>query len=108
MVEVDRGTMPVTRADLSQSSFERKMRAYLTAYAGNEHLRRFGWKSFRVLVVTTNQHRMQSMIEALRQINVTHAPGGALFFFAKCDELRATDALTHRWQDGSGQEVRLV
>ena len=65
MVEIDRGTMPISRADISQTSFERKMRAYLTAHAAKQHERQFGWKTFRVLTVTTDQNRMRSMMEAL-------------------------------------------
>ena len=56
MVEIDRGTMPIGRSDFLQTSFERKMRAYLTAHAGKQHEKHFGWKTFRVLTVTTDQH----------------------------------------------------
>ena len=51
MVEIDRGTMPIARSDFLQTSFERKMRAYLTAHAGKQHEKHFGWKTFRVLTV---------------------------------------------------------
>ncbi|MGD1016466.1 MAG: hypothetical protein ABR863_08515 [Roseiarcus sp.] len=37
MVEIDGGTVPISRADISQTSFERKLRAYLTAYAAKHH-----------------------------------------------------------------------
>jgi hypothetical protein len=107
MIEIDRGTTPVTRSDLSQSSFERKMRAYRCAYPANEHIRRFGWKAFRVLVVTTDQHRMQSMMDALRRINVPHGPGGALLFFATRQQLWG-DPLAHLWRDGNGVVARLI
>src|SRR5262249_39970954 len=40
MVEIDRGTMPVARSDIRQTSFERKMRAYLTAHAAKQHEKR--------------------------------------------------------------------
>ena len=49
IVEIDRGTMPIARSDFLQTSFERKMRAYLTAHAGKQHEKHFGWKTFRVL-----------------------------------------------------------
>src|SRR5262249_40432244 len=42
MVEIDRGTMPIVRADFEQTSFERKMRAYLAAHATKQHERQFG------------------------------------------------------------------
>ena len=107
MVEIDRGTMPIVRSDFLQTSFERKMRAYLTAHAGKQHEKHFGWKTFRVLTVTTDQHRMQSMMVTLRKLRVPHSPGAPLFFFATRDELRASDPLAHDWRDGNGRAVRL-
>ena len=78
MVEIDRGTMPIARSDFLQTSFERKMRTYLTAHAGKQHEKHFGWKTFRVLTVTTDRHRMQSMMEALRALRIPHSPGSAV------------------------------
>lgn len=37
LVEIDRGTMPIARADLRHTSLERKMRVYLAAYAARQH-----------------------------------------------------------------------
>jgi len=109
MVEIDRGTMPVVRSDsFRQTSFEEKMRAYLTAHAGKQHERQFGWKTFRVLTVTTDHRRMHSMMEALRKLRIPHSPGAPLFFFTTRDELRAADPLTHDWSDGNGHAVRLI
>jgi hypothetical protein len=55
------------------------MRAYLTAHAGKQHEKHFGWKTFRVLTVTTDHHRMQSMMDALRRLRIPHSPGAPLF-----------------------------
>jgi DNA-binding Lrp family transcriptional regulator len=106
MVEIDRGTMPIARSNVMQTSFEQKMRAYLAAYAARQH-EQFGWKSFRVLTVTTDQRRMQSMTEALRTLRVRHSAGAGLFLFATADGLRSSDPLLHRWQDGNSCDVRL-
>ena len=108
MVEIDRGTMPISRSRFDQTSFEKKMRAYLTAHAAKQHDRQFGWKNFRVLTVTTDQERMQSMKEALRGLRVPHGPGASLFLFATFDDLRASDPLAHAWQDGDGHLSRLI
>ena len=108
MVEIDRGTMPIARSDFLQTSFERKMRAYLTAHAGKQHERHFGWKTFRVLVVTTDRHRTQSMMKAVSQLHVPHSVGSPLFFFTTRNELRAHDPLTHEWRDGNERAVRLT
>jgi DNA-binding Lrp family transcriptional regulator len=108
VVEVDRGTMPITRRDIRQTSLERKMRGYLTAHAAKQHERRFGWKTFRVLTVTTDEYRARSTVETLRQIRVAHSPGPSLFLFAPRSELFSTDPLSHTWQDGNGRDVRLI
>jgi len=108
MVEIDRGTMPVVRSDIEQTSFERKMRAYLTAHAAKKHERQFGWKTFRVLTVTTDRYRLTSMMEASRKLRVPHSPGSSMFFFSTRDDLLGSDPLRHGWQDGSGRDVRLI
>src|SRR2546423_10230653 len=97
MVEIDRGTMPISRGDFRQTSFERKMHAYLIAHSTKQHERHFGWKTFRVLTITTDRHRTQSMKERLRTLHVPHSPGASLFFFVTRDELRQNDPLTHSW-----------
>ena len=79
------------------------MRAYLTAHAAKQHERHFGWKTFRVLTITTDHHRTHSMKEALRQLHVPHSMGASLFLFATRDELRTSDPLTHTWSDGNGR-----
>jgi hypothetical protein len=108
MVEIDRGTMPIERSDFSQTSFERKMRAYLTAHAAKQHERHLGWKTFRVLTVTTDEYRTRSMMEALRRLRVPHSPGASLFLFATRHELLSCDPLGHVWNDGNGQDVRVL
>jgi hypothetical protein len=108
MVEIDRGTMPISRGDITETSFERKMRAYLTAHAEKQHESQFAWKTFRVLTVTTDHNRARSMTEALRQLHVPQSPGAILFLFALRGVLQASDPIAHAWRDGNGREVRLV
>jgi DNA-binding Lrp family transcriptional regulator len=107
MVEIDRGTMPVVRSNLMQTSFEQKMRAYLTAHAAKQHQQHFGWKNFRVLAVTTDARRRQSMVDALRRSRVPHSLGAPLFYFATRDELGTTNPLDHPWLDGLGKSQML-
>jgi hypothetical protein len=108
MVEIDRGTMPISRSDLRQTSIERKMRAYLTAHAARQHEQQFGWKTFRVLVVTTDHFRLHSIIETLRQLRLSQSSGPALFFFALRHDLHGTNSIAHMWRDGDGREVGLA
>jgi hypothetical protein len=108
LVEIDRGTMPVTRADFSQTSIERKLRSYLSAYASRLFDRNFGWKSFRVLFVTSDETRVASMIDALRTIQSPGAAGSYLFLFASRNTLRATDPLSAMWRGVDGRPRRLL
>jgi DNA-binding Lrp family transcriptional regulator len=108
MVEVDRGTMPISRTDIARTSFALKMRAYLAAYAAGQHQQCYGWKAFRVLTITTNQKRVESMMEALRQCHIARSPGPQLFLFVTHAELHASDPLSHSWHDGHGRSTRLV
>jgi hypothetical protein len=107
-VEIDRGTMPVSRSNMSLSSFERKLRGYLSAYAAKQHELQFGWKAFRVLTVTTDQHRLGSIVDALRRLDVPQSPGPALFWFALQQGSRQSDPIECSWHDGAGQRRQLV
>jgi hypothetical protein len=108
MVEIDRGTMPVTRSDVPQTSYERKMRGYLSAYAVRQHEHQFGWKAFRVLTVTTDRNRLGSIVSALRSLSIPQSPGPGLFWFGLRDELSRTDPIAHLWSDGGSRAQRLV
>jgi DNA-binding Lrp family transcriptional regulator len=108
VVEIDRGTMPIVRSDIRQTSFARKMRAYLAAHAARMHERHFGWKTFRVLTVTTDDHRMRTMMDALRRLHVARSPAAQLFYFATRADLCAVNPLTLRWHDGNGHDVKLI
>jgi hypothetical protein len=108
LVEIDRGTMPVARSDIRQTSFTRKMRAYLAAHAARLHERHFGWKTFRVLTVTAEQNRLQLMMDALHAIPAPTAPGAGLFWFALREDLKAGDPLRLTWRDGGGRSVPVI
>ncbi|MCL4710096.1 MAG: replication-relaxation family protein [Pseudorhodoplanes sp.] len=108
MVEIDRGTMPVARKSFAQTSYERKMRAYSMVYATKLHVRQFGWRAFRVLTVTNDPNRAQTMRESLRDIHVPHGLGPPLFFFSTRDNLSKAGPLSSVWQDGHGCDVTLI
>ena len=77
-LEADRGTMPVTRRNLSQTSFYRKLLAYEATWAQNLHRIHFGFHRFRVLAVTTSTARVKSLVDACSQLERGHG----LFLFA--------------------------
>jgi hypothetical protein len=77
-LEADRGTMPVVRQSLSQSSFQRKLLAYEATWTQNLHQTRFGIHRFRVLCVTKSAARVKSLVEACSKLKRGHG----LFLFA--------------------------
>lgn len=106
LVEIDRGTMPVERSDITQSSMMRKFLAYGAVWRSKMHTTAFGWRNFRVLVVTSTAERAQNMRDVL--LKLTGAKGSPLFWFADAQALKAHNTLDHVWIDGEGHERRLL
>ena len=106
LVEIDRGTMPVERSDITQSSMLRKFLAYGAVWRSKMHTQSFGWRNFRVLVVTGNADRALNMREVLQQ--QTGGTGSPLFWFADKQALEACNTLEHVWIDGEGKERQLL
>jgi hypothetical protein len=100
--------MPVRRSDFAQTSIERKMLGYLAAHAAREHERQLGWKNFRVLVVTSDRRRMQTMIDVSRELHIARSSGPALFLFSTFADLRMPSPLAHKWTDGNGRAAELI
>jgi DNA-binding Lrp family transcriptional regulator len=71
-LEADRGTMPVIRNSLSQTSFYRKLLAYEATWLQSIHTKRYGFHRFRVLTVTTSAARAQSLTVACTQLKQGH------------------------------------
>jgi len=61
-VEVDRGTMPLTRRDDRQTSVMAKLRAYQSVTEERYHHHQWGVPNLLVLVVTTCAHRSLEMV----------------------------------------------
>jgi DNA-binding Lrp family transcriptional regulator len=103
-LEADRGTMPVRRSNLSQTSFRRKLLAYEATWTQNIHRTRFGFHRFRVLTVTTSAARVKSLVEACSQLERRHG----LFLFADRTVLEK-DPFSPVWQCGKpGETGRLL
>lgn len=94
-LEADRGTMPVTRRNHSQTSFYRKLLAYTATWAQNLHRTRFGFHRFRVLTVTASAARVKTLVEACSQLEHGHG----LFLFADRTILSG-DMFSSTWQTG--------
>ena len=77
-LEADRGTMPVIRKNLQQTSFYRKLLAYEATWSQSIHKTKFGFHRFRVVTVTKSAARAQSLVDACSKLKTGHG----LFLFA--------------------------
>jgi DNA-binding Lrp family transcriptional regulator len=94
-LEADRGTMPVSRRNLSQTSFFRKLLAYESTWSQSIHTRRFGFHRFRVLTITSSVERLRTLLTACSQLK----RGQGLFLFAERTILdRPAQILSPIWQ----------
>ena len=94
-LEADRGTMPVVREKLSQTSFYRKLLAYEATWANKIHQRHLGIHRFRVLTVTASAARVKSLQDACSRLQRGHG----LFLFAD-ESMLQRDLLAAVWQCG--------
>lgn len=75
--EADRGTMPIKRINLFQSSIYRKLLCYQASWQQGLHTRVFNFHRFRVLTVTKSALRLEAMVKACSRLE--HALGLFLF-----------------------------
>jgi len=94
-LEADRGTMPVNRRTLSQTSFKRKLLAYTATWQQRIREQKLGIDRFRVITVTTSAKRVQTLVQTCSELQ--RAPG--LFLFAD-QSILAGDVLARIWQTG--------
>ena len=107
-LEADNATMPISRANLNQTSYARKLMTYLAGGGkGNVFGSHLGIDNFRVLTVTTSRQRMATMIEALKHL--TSGAGSQQFLFVDHPSLLAVpDMHSLVWTSGKGHRVRLI
>jgi hypothetical protein len=107
-LEADRGTMPVIRKNLKQTSFYKKLLAYHETWQQGIHTKQYHIKNFRVLTVTSSPERVENLIVANKQIG--NGRGSSMFLFTheraveECDNL-----LTLEWRNGLDEtRIRLA
>jgi hypothetical protein len=107
-LEADRGTMPVIRKNLKQTSFYKKLLTYYETWQQGLHTKQYNIKNFRVLMVTSSPERVENLIAANKQIG--DGRGSPMFLFTheraveECDNLLALE-----WRNGLDEaRIRLV
>jgi hypothetical protein len=104
-LEADRGTMPVVRRNLAQTSFYRKLLAYEATWSQSLHRIRFGFHRFRVLTVTNSPARAKNLADACSQLERGHG----LFLFAAKTVLTDPDLIFSTvWQNGRDEIESLL
>ena len=107
-LEVDRGTTPIIRPELYQSSILRKLLAYSATWRADIHKERYGFDNMRVATVTESAMRLEHMIAAVAEHAILPP---ALFLFTTRAQLLSpdTNALTDAiWLNGAGTGRALV
>jgi hypothetical protein len=104
-LEADRGTMPVARRGLRQTSFLRKLLAYQETWRQGLYQAHLSIPNFRVLTVTTSRERREHLVAACRSLS---GGGSGLFLFRDHGRLGSGDILAQEWVDGRGEVARLL
>jgi DNA-binding Lrp family transcriptional regulator len=104
-LEADRGTMPVKRKELNQTSIHRKILAYEATWSQSLHRTLFGFHRFRVLIVTPTSARLDSIVGTCSELQ----RGRGLFLFADKTILeKPNDLLGRIWKTPSGGTASLL
>lgn len=116
LVEIDRGQMPVRRSGNTEevvdgkrrmrTHYMHKLATYWYGWKQGRPMQQFGVENLRVLTITTSRKRIETMLDALRE--VTGGKGSELFLFIEDNALRATNPLDATWISGKGRECRIV
>ena len=106
-LELDRGTMDIWASRLvGKSSFRRKLLAYHVAREQQRHTEVWGFKSFRVLTVTTNEERIRNMLDAQRRV-APDCPAG-VFLYSTPQRLARHGAFGPAWMTSRSDNVALL
>ena len=79
---------------------------YYHGWRQRRHVEQFGIEQLRVLTVTTSEKRIDTMLDALR--DVTNGKGSELFLFIDEDRLHSGNPLEVEWITGKGNRARLT
>lgn len=106
-VEIDRGTMPVTRRDMNQTSFQRKILSYADTYERGLVKRRFGLNGFQVLTVTTSEARIKAIQDAIVNLPIKPFSANTFLFRTKGDN-QSHFPFHSNWQNSKGNTSDII
>lgn len=106
-VEIDRGTMPVTRRDITQTSFVRKIRSYADTFERGLAKERFGINGFQVLTITTSEDRIKAIQDAIASLPERSFSANTFLFRTKGDD-QARLPFHSEWQNWRGKPSDII
>ena len=116
LVEIDRGQMPVRRSanveeivegkKRMRTYFMHKLATYWHGWRQGRHMQQFGVEQIRVLTITTSAKRIETMLDALR--DVTDGKGSEMFLFIDEEALRERNPIQTPWVTGKGRTCHLT
>lgn len=106
LLEMDRGSMPISRSRFDQTSIKRKLAVYWEAWKQGRHAEHFGIKQVRVLTVTDSAERADRMVQLV--YDLTGGRGSNFFLFAEQARFYGRSPLDVWWTSGRGELVRLI
>ena len=99
--------MPVTRRDIKQTSYMRKIHSYADTYERGLAERRFGMKGFQMLTVTTSQKRIQDIQAAMANMKDVSFSAGTFLFKKKSND--QTHFPFHQgWTNAKGKPTDMI
>lgn len=105
-VEIDRGTMPISRRDITQTSFMRKIMSYADTFHSGLARKRFGMNGFQVLTVTKSQDRINAIQSAMTSLSETSFSANTFLFTTK-DNTQSRFPFYSDWQNSKGAFIKL-
>jgi hypothetical protein len=108
-LELDRGTMsngtPATKL-VGKSSYRRKLIGYFEAWKQSRHIAQWGFKTFRLLTVTTSEKRIAHMLDLQREITKSTLAG--FFLYTTQARLAEHGVLGPAWISAQRDGMRLL
>lgn len=105
-VEIDRGTMPITRRDITQTSFMRKVLSYADTLERDLALKLFKMKGFQVLTVVNSEDRIAAIQNAITHLPEKSFSTGTFLFKVK-DNGQTHFPFYSGWQNWRGNTHQL-
>lgn len=104
-LEADRGTMPVVRTAIRQTSLLEKVRGYLASQKQQIPQSLFGIHSFRVLFVLPSKERLENLLLAIQE--ETGGVGARLFLLTTYEDIKNQNPYAVVLINGRREEVVL-